>query len=448
MTGSLQRFRSDPGPADQSEAGLGSDALSAVLCVGGMSRTPGIIQAVQSVLGPPSTLPLGHVGTVAVGSAMRAAVIDGSADGVPLVDARDRRRATIPPIPALDPLPAVSPGSTSADAEEEAAPEAADPFSDVYQSTAAMFESAMAAQQSPTNEHEQATAHPTAHPTPVVPFSNDPRVERVAAMCRHLLSLAEIPPKSLGVLEKALMPIEHDGFVGVAVGHIERAASRQLQSILVAYVERFADGHEHQLGRLLPCMGARDALRIIQMLATLRTAAGKRAIEQALASPLSVVRMQALSHLASTGEMAWEAVEPLLSDPDDDIRLQVIELIMERAYPRAGMALAARIRSDAYDKLSPSERFALLEALAAVHRKWARATAMDVLESARVFGSSAHAESRAIAADFLSRFDDPEVLGALERHASRRFTNRSAVRDSAARGADRIRRRSSRPPPR
>lgn len=415
------------------DAGVDADRLQCVFAVGGMSGEPVLRDAIGRALGRIAPFPTLATDAVVLGAAIRAGVIDGRFDGVPLVDTRQ----SIP----MDIVPSVP------DLKHQCqAPEDPDDELEVFETRAEMFEAARRAEQENREEPSDVPPISAGRPSAFPATNRDPQVDRAAACCRLLVTMHQVPERSLRLLNRELGSIDHDGFMRQAVAYAAATSSTALQQALIDYVEEHLPRHERLVGELIPKVSADQALRLIGVLSQTKSAKALDSLAPALRSPHLIVRLQALSCLAaSSRRVGWADLAPLLTDPDPDIRRQVLEMVAAHRYPDAGLALSRRIRDGGFDRLAALERMLLLEALASVNVRRAEKMAIEILDRTRLFSSSRD-DSRAIAAEFLSRSDSEDALVALERHARRRFANSASVRESAARAAQVVRRRSSRPP--
>lgn len=274
----------------------------------------------------------------------------------------------------------------------------------------------------------------------------DSAVEWAQALCQHLVSKREVPTRAVELLNEHLSAVMHDGFVQSAIGYVATANCTEVRDALFGYLERFVEGHEREIGEVLPRLNGSDALRLLRLLFELKTVDALEAMGDGLRSPFELVRLQTLAYLTMVpGLVAWEWIAPLLVDSAPALRRQALELCVEWGFPEAGFPLSRRIRGDEFDRLSDWEKRLLFEAASSVSFKRAEILAIAVLEDVRLF-SAAHDQSRAIAAEFLARSDAQDALEALERHAARRFSNAPSVRSVAQRSAQVVRRRSTRPP--
>ena len=434
-----------------SDADIDAASLSAIYVVGGMADTAVFRAAIERSLGSITLSSVPASDAVALGATIRAAVIDGLVQGVPLVDARGAQPPTSDVVPVLEPV-----ANQQTEAPEFAPSEEQEDDFEHDDTTSALFTAELlhGSQRHPKGIPLEASCEEPVcsnrRSFRVQGPVRDPIVDRADAICRHMTPLKSVSERSVDVLLRTLSEIEHDGFVERAVSHMQRAASYEVRSALVGYIQRFVDGHEHHLGPVVAVAAAGDALRLMNALASRASESARRAIGFGLRSSFATVRMHALACVTQDNNswLDWQYLQPLLTDGEQEVRLQVLELMTQRRFAAAGLALARRIRSDVFDHLSVQERKLLLDALALVSPKRAETYAIGLLESNRLFASNEHNQSRAIAADYLARSDTKEALDALERNAQRWFVNASVVRSSASRAARKVEhRRSTMPPP-
>jgi molecular chaperone DnaK (HSP70) len=284
------------------------------------------------------------------------------------------------------------------------------------------------------------------------------RVEAVAAMfpperLRAVLELltdgAEVAPAVLTGLRRllALVPLDDD-VTALAVERFESMSPAARDLVAELLVTRLA-GREPLLARALPLMSLEHARRGLAALRELGTPAALAAIRGAFRSPHLEVRMEALAALPeSPADLVRDDVTRLVEDPEEELRLRVLETVAARKLLAAGPVLMRRIQSEQFHELSLRERRLVLEAVGALNRSRAEAAAIALLESSGLFRSEAVEQSRTAAAEFLAASTSPQALEALQRATRKKWFSSPAVRETAARAAEQVQhRRSTRPPP-
>ena len=272
---------------------------------------------------------------------------------------------------------------------------------------------------------------------------------RVRAAFEFLADGADVPAALLAGMQRLLAaaPLDDEAleFVVERYESLGAAARDLIAELLVAR----AEGRERILARALPLMSLEHARKALAALHELGTPAALTGISGAFRSPHVEVRMEALACLPeTTADLVRDDVGRLVEDPEAELRLRVLETVSSRRIMAAGPVLMRRIQSEKFHTLSLRERFLIFEAVGALNRSRAEAAAIAMLESSGLFQSEAVDQSRAVAADFLAGSSSPQALEALQRVTKKKWFSSQAVRDSAARAAERIQhRRSTRPPP-
>jgi predicted Ser/Thr protein kinase len=257
-------------------------------------------------------------------------------------------------------------------------------------------------------------------------------------------------PPSQAVIDGVARALElspDDGLFAEACACYETLRFERVREAALAYVQRWARGHEADLGVMLPTVGAPLALEIVRLLASLKSTTAMTALEAAFKSPHIRVRIEALAHMPEApAEMVRDELTKLLTDPAAAVRLEALRMVVKLNVVAAGPALVRQIQADEFHALPLPERQEWFEAVFKLNRLRAEALAIEVLNRRQyLFASEAAEQTREIAALSLASSSSPEALEAL-RGAAKRLGNSQPVREAAARAVAAITARASAPP--
>ncbi|MBI5531619.1 MAG: Hsp70 family protein [Deltaproteobacteria bacterium] len=221
-----------------------------------------------------------------------------------------------------------------------------------------------------------------------------------------------------------------------------------LQESAIEFVSRRAAGREIALGEMLAQSRPEIALALIRVLRSIGTVPAIRAMNNALLSPHLEVRIEGLAALPEApAERARDQLRQLIEDPDPEMRIQVLQMIMDRHVAAAGPILTWRVQQETFSSLPLGEQRLLFLAVAALNVRRADALAVEWLNKKALFSNNALDQTRALAAEYLATSDSEMAYEALKEAAKRRILGSSAVRDIAESSIEVImQRRSTRPP--
>jgi hypothetical protein len=223
----------------------------------------------------------------------------------------------------------------------------------------------------------------------------------------------------------------------------------ELKEQMLAYLGRAGRGRELDLGSLFQEAPLELGLSLIRVLSRIGTVEARDAIALASSSRHAVVRIEALGHFegASSERLRLE-LRALLEDTEPEVRVAALLAMQQHGIRVAGPFLVLRIRSPAFDKLPLEERRQALATVCTLAPSRAEAVCLELLKEGRVVTSDAHEETRQLAAEALGRIAvSAEALEELERAATARWRNSERVRAEADRARERVRERTSLPPP-
>lgn len=236
--------------------------------------------------------------------------------------------------------------------------------------------------------------------------------------------------------------------VPVVVKALPQVTHAEVRQLLVAYIARTGHGHELTLGGLFAEADLELGLVLVRILAELGTPEAKNAISMSSQSPHAIVRIEALGHIeGASSERLRTELRALIEDRESEVRVAALRAMASHAIRVAGPFLVLRIRSPAFDKLSPEERKEALATVAVLAPKRAEAVALELLNETRMVSSEAHELTRELAADLLGQVgSSAETVASLEAAAQKRWKSSERVRNAATQALSLVRARATRGP--
>jgi serine/threonine protein kinase len=220
---------------------------------------------------------------------------------------------------------------------------------------------------------------------------------------------------------------------------LQKTTDPAMRATLLDRLERWGDGHEARIARVLAEAGVDLAMGLLRVLNTLGSEEARDAMLQATKSKHSVVRVDALSRLQAGHQRLHAEVRELFQGTDAAERLETLVGIEKYRLEVVGPSLALHVRSLLFDSLPLEERRQALSTLGALLPSRAEATAIQMLLDRRVtlqsknpdVARAAREESRELACECLGKIASTrEARDALE--ASSKGIDRSTDRVRAA----------------
>jgi serine/threonine-protein kinase len=179
------------------------------------------------------------------------------------------------------------------------------------------------------------------------------------------------------------------------------------------------------------------ALKLVRVLTQLSTPGARAALEAiGTGHALALIRIEALAGAEGlTGSRVRAELTAVLdAEPNEEARVHALRTIRDFELRAAGPHLAMRIKSSAFYGLSHEEKRQLLHALGVIMPPRAEAIAGEILLDTKLLESSAHEESRMLAADLLGAIaSTPDSKEILEEAATKRWGAKESVRAAAER---------------
>jgi hypothetical protein len=250
---------------------------------------------------------------------------------------------------------------------------------------------------------------------------------------------------------RLLVPLLDAKLAGALVSTLPSIGDHRLRAQVVHHLEFGISGHEDGLAELAREAEPKLALEIVRLLGRIETLAAKNALIGAAQSPHAVVRLEALGlSEGASGERLRRELKRLLEEGTPAERIGTLRAICDWEIKVAAPFLALRVRAPKFDALEYEEKRLVFAALVLLTPGRAEALALDILDSGRLLSSSAHEDSRALAAEALGRTGASEdVLQALASHTKWRIGSSERVRSAAEAAHALVKRRlgKSEPPP-
>ena len=174
-----------------------------------------------------------------------------------------------------------------------------------------------------------------------------------------------------------------------------------LRAAILHRLTRVGDGHEKSIGSLLPAAGLELAMGLLQVLQSIDTEAAREAIREGYASPLAMVRIEALSLADPSDDRLRSELKTLLEAGETRARVEGLALLETYKVQAAAAPLALRIKSASFDGLPVEERRRALSTLGALQPQRAETIAMALLQDQRVMSTDAHEGTRELACEAL-----------------------------------------------
>jgi len=251
----------------------------------------------------------------------------------------------------------------------------------------------------------------------------------------------EIDPPTVAGLGRALALLQNDAVFQAAFECLEASRSTAIGPPLLAYVEKWAAGHESEIGLRLPSSPPETGRALLHALAALKSPAAMKALEWAFKSPHVEVRLEALNLLPEGADASAEELQRMLDDRSPEVRMKALDTVRRLKAKSVGPALVRRIQTSSFHGLSLEERRLWLEALADLHPSRAEGIAMEMLSWWKSLPKGDQEQSKIAAASILARVGGREACEVVEGVAKRRLLCSAPLREAAEKAALAIRER-------
>jgi hypothetical protein len=193
-----------------------------------------------------------------------------------------------------------------------------------------------------------------------------------------------IDPTQPGMPEHKSISVEPSSAAGLEVilETLKESDDTALRVTLLSRLERFGEGHEAEIGKMLESAGVEVAMGLLRVLEVLGTPAAKEAFDRAIKNPNAIVRIVALGQVGANLRRDGE-LGALLNGPDPQTRFDALVSIEKYKIVPAIGALVTRIAAPAFDKLPIEERRQAFSALGALDATRAESIAVEVLGKPR-----------------------------------------------------------------
>jgi eukaryotic-like serine/threonine-protein kinase len=256
--------------------------------------------------------------------------------------------------------------------------------------------------------------------------------------------IAEIDPTTAAGLGRALEHLQSDAVFPAAFACLDASRGTAIGPALLAYVKRWAAGHEAEIGERLQTAQPELGVELVRALAALRDPVAQRALNRAFRSPHAELRLEALGHLPEGADAFTEELQRMLDDRAPEVRTKTLGALRSLKAKSIGPALARRIQASSFHGLPLEERRLWFEALAELHPARAEDVAVEMLGMLKGLPAGEQEQTRIVAVGILARIGGPESCKVVEGVAKRRLLASGALREAAEKAAAAIRERSER----
>jgi serine/threonine protein kinase len=207
----------------------------------------------------------------------------------------------------------------------------------------------------------------------------------------------------------------------------------ELREVLLAYVSRFARGHEPEIAPAFATANVDGSLALLKILIAQQNPSARAAALEASRSPHPIVRIEALGFLEGlSGSGTRQSLKAMLEDFNPSVRMTALRSISQYRVKAAGPPLVLRVKAPEFDTLPLEERRETLGTLFALMSSRAEAVCVELLADTRLLQNEAHEQTRALATELLGQKGyAPETKAALEAAAKGRWRNSDVVRMAA-----------------
>lgn len=237
-------------------------------------------------------------------------------------------------------------------------------------------------------------------------------------------------PSVVSGVERVLALLDDASVFESAVLHWVTNPDARVSAALFTYVSRWAKGREAKLGPIVEREAPRFALAALELLKAGDAKEADAAIASGLRSSHPEVRRAALRSLR--GEEGGGDLLRLLSDPELDLRCEVLGIIAKLRVRTAGPAVVRRIQDPSFQALESREKREWLACLQVLNPTRAEEIVIEMLARAPMIASEVNDRNRVIAAQVLAGADTETALAAAKTAARAFWWNSAPVREAAA----------------
>ncbi len=253
---------------------------------------------------------------------------------------------------------------------------------------------------------------------------------------------APVDPAIAAGLGAVLQHVDDPSLLDAVLDCWDACSDQGLRTTLWQLVRRRALGREAALGARLETCGLDLSLELLMLLSNLQTPQALSALDGAFRSRHVPVRIQALLHVpdAVAGKHAT-LLDDMLQDPEVEVRRETLQIVARLGLATAVPTLVKRMSSPSFHEIPIPERRLWLTTLWDLDPSRGEAVVIDIVAGSKLIPSDALEQTRAVAADLLSRASSAAALEAARNAAKKRWWNTPSVREAAERAISAIERR-------
>jgi hypothetical protein len=222
------------------------------------------------------------------------------------------------------------------------------------------------------------------------------------------------------------------GALNVVLRIADRTPAGPPLDLLVRYVARVAPGNEQRLFELLPKLHPVLAQRLLATVLDQATPETKAMARPLLRSSNAALRCEVLAHLADSSEQLSQALMPLFTGAEQQLRLAALDTFLRHRVLSAGPALVRAVQSEAFKLRPPDEQYRVFQAIFELNPARAERLLVSVAEQHGLMVDESLDQMRGAAVRLLSeRCTSAEALAAVDAAARRRPWNSTGLRADA-----------------
>ncbi len=255
-------------------------------------------------------------------------------------------------------------------------------------------------------------------------------------------SAAPVDPGIVKGLATVLEHVDDPSLLDAVLDCYDACRDTELRATLLRYVRRRALGREAQLGTKLETCGLDLSLELLLLLSNLQTPQALTALDATFRSRHVAVRIQALVHVPeAVAAKHATLLEDMLQDPEVEVRRETLQVVGRLGLQKVVPALVKRVSAPSFHDIPIPERRLWLTTLWDLDPSRGEAAVIEIVGGSKLIPSDSLEQTRAVAADLLSRSSSPAAMAAARNASKKRWWNSPPVREAAERAIAAIERR-------
>lgn len=228
--------------------------------------------------------------------------------------------------------------------------------------------------------------------------------------------------------------------------HLREVTNPALRNLLASYLERYATGHESEIGAAAAGSDADSAAYLVQLLGRMGTPTARQVLAQLAQSEDVGVRVEARVLIAPSAEQAQKELSVLLDNSSALVRMAAVRTSTRYGIRSAWPTVTRIIGAKNFNELGLDERRELLRACILLSPDRGEPILLDVAKKGGVLTSEEREATRAIAAELLGELSrSRQTATALQEIANARWGVSEEMRMAATNAANRIGQRIAQP---